>query len=154
MLPGHFLCCDLGKINMKRHQTTMILIAICLLVGCAPPAAENGTSSSAPEITVGGLYSIQNNDDTFSVMKVLAVDDFIVHIRSYANKFTENPVDVDPEVLTLGGLNDPAGIGIGHSPLAKEGFINENPVFIKQVPVTDEELEGYRIYLEAMNGSQ
>jgi len=137
---------------MKQFQTTVILFTLFLLCGCSKSESENETSSTTPEIVVGGLYSTQNKEGVFSVMKVLAVDDFAVHIRSYANKFTKNPIDVDPEVLTLGGLNDPNGIGIGHSPLAKEGFFKENPVFIKQLPLTDEELEGYRFYLEAMNG--
>lgn len=139
---------------MKQLQPIIILAILCLLYGCSSSHSENEKNDSSPEIVVGGLYYSQNNEGTFSVMKVLAVDDMSVHIRSYANKFTAKPADVDPAVLTLGGLNDPAGIGIGHFPIAKEGFLQDNPVFIKQVPVTDEELEGYRMYLEAMNGSQ
>lgn len=85
-------------------------------------------------------------------MKVLALDEHAVHLRSYANKFREQPKDVDPAVLTLGGLNNPAGFGIGHFPLAKEGFFKGKPVLIKVIPVIEDELEGYRMYLEAMNG--
>ena len=85
-------------------------------------------------------------------MKVLALDEQAVHLRSYANKFPEQPKDVDPAVLTLGGLNDPAGFGIGHFPVAREGFINEKRVLIKVLPVKEDELEGYKLYLEAMNG--
>ncbi len=83
-------------------------------------------------------------------MKVLAVDDFAVHLRSYKNKFPEVPRDLDTSTLLLGGIDDPDGFGIGHFPLAKEGFWNGNPVFLKQEPVRDDELEGYRMYLEAM----
>jgi hypothetical protein len=74
-----------------------------------------------------------------------------VHLRSYANKFREQPKEVDPASLTLGGLNDPAGFGIGHFPLAKEGFWKDSPVLIKVEPVREDELEGYKLYLEAMN---
>ncbi len=84
-------------------------------------------------------------------MKVLAVDEFAVHLRSYANKYSEQPKDIDPSKLTLGGLNDPAGFGIGHFPLAKEGFFEDSPLLIKVVPVNEEELEGYRLYQTAMN---
>ena len=103
-------------------------------------------------IQVGGLYATQDRDGSWRVMKVLAVDDHAVHLRSYANKFPEQPKDVDPAKLTLGGLNDPAGFGIGHFPLAKEGFFKDNPVLIKVVPVSEDELEGYQLYLEAMKG--
>jgi len=101
-------------------------------------------------IKVGGLYAIQDTDGSWRVMKVLAVDEAAVHLRSYANKFPDQPKDIDPAKLTLGGLNDPAGFGIGHFPLAKEGFFNDNPVLIKVVPVQEEELEGYKLYLDSM----
>ena len=139
---------------MKPPQTFAVLVALLVLPGCSSSPPEDGASSVAQEIVAGGLYYSQNEDGTFSVTKVLAVDDFAVHLRSYANKFTEKPVDVDPNVLTLGSIGDSGGFGIGHFPLAKEGFFNDTPVFIKQVPVRDEELEGYRIYLKAESGSE
>jgi hypothetical protein len=126
--------------------TILIAVCGCSKEGKAPVAQENKS------IQVGGLYATQNKDGSWRVMKVLAVDDYAVHLRSYANKFPEQPKDVDPAMLTLGGLNNPAGFGIGHFPLAKEGFFNDKPVFIKVVPVQEDELEGYKLYLEAMNG--
>jgi hypothetical protein len=101
-------------------------------------------------VQVGGLYATQDKDGQWRVSKVLAVDEYAVHLRSYANKFPQRPDDVDPTRLTLGGLNDPAGFGIGHFPLAKEGFLKDHPVLLKVVPVNEDELEGYKIYLEAM----
>ena len=84
-------------------------------------------------------------------MKVLAVDEFAVHLRSYANRFPEQPTDISiPASLPWGGLTDPGGFGIGHFPSAREGFFKDNPVLIKVVPVKEEELEGYKLYLEAM----
>jgi hypothetical protein len=122
------------------------LIAVC---GCskegAAPVVKNSKS-----IQVGGLYATQNEDGSWRVSKVLAVDEFAVHLRSYANKFAEQPKEADLTKLTLGGLDDPAGFGIGHFPLAKEGFFKDNPVLIKVAPVEEEELDGYKLYLEAM----
>jgi hypothetical protein len=126
--------------------TTLIVVSGCSKEGSVPVAQDNKT------IQVGGLYATQDRDGSWRVMKVLAVDDHAVHLRSYANKFPEQPKDVDPAKLTLGGLNDPAGFGIGHFPLAKEGFFKDNPVLIKVVPVSEDELEGYQLYLEAMKG--
>jgi hypothetical protein len=105
-------------------------------------------------IQVGGLHATQDKDGSWRVMKVLAVDDYAVHLRCYANRFPEQPKDVDPAALTLGGLNDPAGFGIGHFPLAKEAFFEDNAVLIKVVPVREEELEGYKLYLEATKGGR
>jgi hypothetical protein len=120
----------------------------CSKEGSAPVAKDNKS------IQVGGLYATKDKDGSWRVMKVLAVDDFAVHLRSYANKFPEQPKDVDPAKLSLGGLKEPGRFGIGHFPLAKEGFFNDNPALIKVVPVKDEELEGYKLYLEAMKGGR
>ena len=111
-------------------------------------------SNNDREIVVGGLYATKNEDGTYGVMKVLVVDDFAVHLRSYANRFNELPSEIDPSVLTLGSISDGGGFGIGHFPLAKEGFWNDDPVYLKKTAVAEDELEGYRMYLEAMNGSQ
>lgn len=122
-------------------------------------------------IQVGGLYAIHDPDGSWRVIKVLAVDDFAVHLRSYANRFPEQPKDIDLAKLTMGidnaeaakaliaklisgDINDAAGFGIEHIPVAKEGFFNENPVLIKVVPVKEEELEGYKLYLDSMRRGQ
>jgi hypothetical protein len=130
-------------------------LVICLLTfGAVNGCSKEKSNSVTPQsIQVGGLYATRDQDGGWRVMKVLAVDDQAVHLRSYANKFVEQPKDIDPAVLTLGGLNSPAGFGIGHFPLAKEGFLKDKPVLIKIVPVKEDELEGYRLYLQDMNGS-
>ena len=50
----------------------------------------------------------------------------------------------------MGGLDDPLGFGIGHLPIAKEGFLAEKPVLIKVLPITGDELAGYHYYLREM----
>jgi hypothetical protein len=127
--------------------TTWMAVAGCSNEGSAP--VKKGDKS----IQVGGLYATQDSDGSWRVTKVLVVDEFAVHLRMYANKFREQPKDIDPANLTLGGLNDPAGFGIGHVPVAKEGFFKDNPVLIKIVPVKEEELEGYKLYLETNKAS-
>jgi hypothetical protein len=107
---------------------------------------------NAREIVVGGLYAARDDDGSYSVLKVLVVDEYAVHLRAYANRFEELPSDIDPSILTLGSVLD-GGFGIGHFPLAKDGFWNDDPVFLKRTAVSDDELEGYRIYLEATQES-
>jgi hypothetical protein len=107
----------------------------------------------ATVLQVGGLYAGRNADGTWTIMKIIAVDIAAVHIRTYANKFPAPPKDIDPSVLSMGSIHDPMGFGIGHLPIAKAGFLAEKPVLIKVLPVTEEELEGYRYYLHEMEGS-
>jgi hypothetical protein len=47
-------------------------------------------------------------------------------------------------------MYDGGGFAFGHLPLAKQGFWNGDPVFLKKTPIAHDELEGYRTYLEAM----
>jgi len=105
------------------------------------------------EIAIGGLYAAQNDDCSFGIWKVLAVDGMAVSLRKYSNKFDEAPSRVNPDSLTIGmdmdaflGGNDGA-LGIGHFPLARIGFWEMKPVLIQVEPVADEELEGYRMWL-------
>lgn len=121
-----------------------------LIFDTSKPGGSNGDR----EIVVGGLYASQHEDGLYSVMKVLVVDDFAVHLRAYSNRFDALPMDIDPLVLTLGGVSDGGPLGIGHFPIAREGFWNGGPVFLRKEPVADDELEGYRYYLEAMSGSE
>lgn len=136
-----------------RGFSIICFTALTTLCGCSR-AGNVSMSQARQSILVGGLYATKDKDGSWRVMKVLAVDDHAVHLRSYANKFPEQPKDVDPAKLTLGGVNDPGGFGIGHYPVAKEGFFNDNPVLLKVVPVEEQELEGYKLYLEAMKGGR
>jgi hypothetical protein len=134
------------------HFSRVSILCLSTLLAVGGCSKEGNTPTAPQSIQVGGHYATRNKDGSWRVMKVLAVDDDAVHLRSYANKFAEQPKDVDPAALTLGGLNDPAGFGIGHFPLAKEGFFKDQPVLVKVIPVKEDELEGYKLYLEAMKG--
>jgi hypothetical protein len=125
----------------------------CSKEGTPPAAKDNAATKDNKSIEVGGLYVTKNKDGSWRVMKVLVIDEKAVHLRSYANKFPEQPKDIDPATLTVGHINDPGGFGIGHFPLSKEGFFEDDPVLIKVVPVKEEELDGYKLYLKAIKDS-
>jgi hypothetical protein len=95
---------------------------------------------------VGGLYASREDNGLYRVVKVLAVDDFAVHLRSYADRFEGLPSGVASSQLSLGFLGPPHGFGIGHFPLALEGFREDDRVLVGQEPVQDDELDGYRIW--------
>ncbi len=98
------------------------------------------------DLIVGGLYAMRNQDGTYRIVKVLVVDQTIVHLRSYANRFKELPAQVNSSQLSLGRLDGPGGLGIGHFPLAREGFDREERVLVARESVTEDELDGYRIW--------
>jgi hypothetical protein len=120
------------------------------------------------EPTVGGLYSVvKNRQGTLGVIKVLALDDRAVHVRSYANSFDTRPDAVDPSSLTLGSgtplVRHPDGsvtlprppqgpIGIGHLPISHATFRAWRPELMAVQPVVDDELDGYREWQAAGGG--
>ncbi|HEY0155620.1 MAG TPA: hypothetical protein VGB92_26770 [Longimicrobium sp.] len=85
------------------------------------------------------------------MMKVLAADGFAVHVRLYVQRFEQMPTAADLSSLTLGafgpGSDNP--FSIGHMPLAPRGFAEDNPVLLAEVEVADDELDGYRAWLDA-----
>jgi hypothetical protein len=127
------------------RQLAIIAIVVFLLLsfGCA---------FKRPALKVGGLYSVNDGEGNFRVAKVLALDDFAVHIRLYKNKYPVRPRTVDAATLSLGSIKDKDGFGMGHLPLSRKAFANWQPVFLTQSSVTAEELEGYKMWQEDHGG--
>lgn len=111
-----------------------------------------GCSQPAPSLTVGGLYSIQNGNGSFGVAKVLALDPGVVSVRTYKQSFPERPSSVDPASLSLGSIHDSDGFGMGHLPITPETFVSWQPVLLLVQSVTEDELDGYRMWKEAGAG--
>jgi hypothetical protein len=103
----------------------------------------------------GGLFATRNEDGSFGVRKVLAVDHVAVHLRKYGNRFDECPSHLDPASLSIGmdfkawlAKGSPVSeLAIGHFPLAHAGFWDMKPVLLRVDPVGEEELDGYRVWL-------
>lgn len=125
---------------MKTALVCAVVLLLALLIACTRRSGG---------IVIGGLYASKNEDGTFGVVKVLAVDESAVHVRIYRNKFKSVPQDLDTSVLTLGRLGDSEGFGVGHAPIEKRGWI-DSQIFLKQEPVREEELKGYKYYLDQM----
>jgi hypothetical protein len=98
------------------------------------------------DIIVGGLYATRGEDGLYRIVKVLVLNEFAVHLRMYANRSKELPAEVRSSELSLGGFGNPAGIGIGHFPLAREGFNHQERVLVGRESVADDELDGFRIW--------
>jgi hypothetical protein len=128
---------------MKRSFAAVVGIFL-LLGGC-------GTE----EWVEGGLYSVPSENGSFSVLKILKLDEEGVHLRLYSNQFPSRPKDVDESKLYMAGMKNTRpdeSLGMGHAPISRKTFSNWGAEFIKAVPVTDEELDGYKMWLESSGG--
>lgn len=106
---------------------------------------DSASSDQTSDLKVGGLYILKNKDNTYYLTKVLVIDDFAIHIRTYKQIFKTKPIDVNSDTLKF---------LIGHAPLDKTGFLIDKPELLKVEKVKDSELEGYKMYLEAMTESK
>ena len=125
-----FLSADLLLFSCSNHDTTTTT---------GKDSKDTNQTSSGSSIKVGGLYSTSGKDSSYSVCKIIAMDEFAVHIRYYENKFAHPPTQISSDTLK---------VLIGHAPLDKNGFLADNPQLIKVEDVKEEELEGYKIYLQ------
>jgi hypothetical protein len=122
-----------------------LLFVLCSLVmGCRP--------SMPADPQPGSLYSVLGDESSFSVVKVLVVDDKGIHIRLYKQKFPRRPESVEEGNLTLGGIHDPDGFGMGHLPLSRKAFWRMEPQLIQMSEVKEDELDGYKEWKKAGGG--
>lgn len=92
----------------------------------------------------GGLYSVREGAE-FGIAKVLVVDSAAVQVRVYQQRYASRPTTIDLSTLTLGKLGD-RNFSIGHVPLSRKSFASWDPVFLNQQSVSEDELDGYRIW--------
>jgi hypothetical protein len=124
----------------------MMTVTLFLLTTCSTPSTRDWIE--------GGLYSTRNDDGTFGIIKILKLDDQGVHVRVYSNRFDSHPATLDESTLYMTGMDGGPGegLGMGHLPLSKSSFSAWRPRFIKAVDVSNDELEGYEMWLEAKGG--
>ena len=107
-----------------------------------------------PAYVVGGLYSTPHEDGKYAVIKILKIDPEGVHLRMYSNTFAERPHDVDESKLYMAGVDHKPdeALGMGHAPISKSSFATWGAELIKVVSVREDELEGYKMWVEAKGG--
>jgi hypothetical protein len=121
---------------MKNIKLVVAIILTFAFVACG----NKDTKNTENGLVVGGLYTSQNKDGSYGVTKIIALDEFAVHVRMYSNKFDAKPTkEIDAKELKS---------FIGHAPMAKEGFLLDKPELLKVEKVAKNELEGYRLYLQ------
>jgi len=130
----------------RPHITTLFTMGLLsFLLGC---------SQSGSKLVEGGLYYIKKDNGSYSVMKILKLDDGGVHVRLYSNQFSTPPARVEESTLYMVGVDRKSNetLGMGHAPISKRSFAGWKAVFFQQSTVKDDELEGYKMWLEAKGG--
>lgn len=107
--------------------------------------------AEALQLTPGSLHVLRENR-AYHVAKILATDDHGVHIRIYSNRWQAPPRSIEPSSLVLGAENAEQDPGMGHLPFTKRAFLTQGPVFLQEGTVTEEELDGFRMWEEAKGG--
>ncbi len=130
---------------MKILIAVVIVVVLVLVVASCCRKKEIA-------IAAGGVYSVNRGEGEFGVTKVLVLADGVAHIRIYKNKFAERPTEIDLAELTLGGVDDPDGFGIGHLPIQEAEFRSWEPQLLAQTAVMEEELEGFNMWKEGGGG--
>ncbi|MEM7478946.1 MAG: hypothetical protein AAF483_28520 [Planctomycetota bacterium] len=124
------------------------MMMVLFVFGCID--LQSGKTDITPSrIVVGGLYATKWDDGKFRIIKVLALDSETAHLRLYAEKFDRVSETIDSEQLTLGDVFGDGPVGLGHFPVAKSSFFNEERQFLKKEEVKESELDGFRTYMEA-----
>jgi hypothetical protein len=100
----------------------------------------------------GGIYSIDNGDGKFGVVKILKLEPGIVHVRVYKNKFASRPTSVKVDDLSLGNIKDKDGFGMGHLPISENDFKAWKAALLAKTEVKADELEGYKLWKESGGG--
>jgi hypothetical protein len=110
--------------------------------------------TSTPQWTEGGLYATPQDDSTYTVLKILKLDDHGVHIRLYSNVFKSLPKSIDESSLYMAGIDHKPNevLAMEHAPISKQSFSAWRAIFIQQSSVSPDELEGYHMWLEASGG--
>ena len=109
---------------------------------------------SQSKLVDGGLYCIQNKDGSYSVLKILKLNRQGVHVSVYSNQYSTPPIKVDEATLYMAGVNSKPDetMGMGHVPLSNKSFQNWKATFLQQSTVKNEELEGYKMWLDDKGG--
>jgi hypothetical protein len=131
----------------------LIIISLTIIIGIIINGSK-WLNERKNEYIEGGIYSTPASDGGFSILKILKIDENGCHIRVYSNNFSIRPSSIDENQLYMAGINrkPKETLGMGHLPLSKSSFTGWGVVFIKKSTVSSEELEGYRMWLEAKGG--
>lgn len=85
----------------------------------------------------------------YRAVRILKTDDVGIHFRLYPAGWKERPASISPTELERGELN-----AVGHLPFVRKSFLAMGPKKVSgaSIPVTEEDLDGYRIWEQDKGG--
>lgn len=127
------------------NHMLMVMIVFSFFAACRGKQAE---------VVEGGLYCHPGENGGFAVLKVLKVDQYGVHVRLYSNHYDQPPIKIDESTLYMAGMDRKPDqeLGAGHLPISNKSFATWGVRFVQQSTVKDDELDGYRMWLDAKGG--
>lgn len=143
------------------ESTLQRLMEYLLAFGSDLPEQTTVADLDDPHLIAGAYYSVPGSTaGTYQVLKVLALDDYGVHVRLYGNAFAHRPATIAPELLETAPFfsltPEDAGqewpLSVGHLPLLVRTFIGMRPLYITHADITPDELDDYREWKEAGGG--
>ncbi|MCL4506703.1 MAG: hypothetical protein M1140_11860 [Chloroflexi bacterium] len=143
------------------ESTLQRLMEYLLAFGSDLPAQTNVADLNDPHLAPGAFYSVPGSAaGTYQVIKVLALDDYGVHVCLYGNAFAHRPAIIAPDLLETAPFfsmaPEDAGqewpLSVGHLPLLVRTFIGMRPSYITQAGVMADELDDYHEWKEAGGG--
>jgi hypothetical protein len=105
-----------------------------------------GRGSKPKKLKAGSICSVDDGDGKFGIVKILVIDDEIIHVKKYKNKYAEQLVAIDINTLSNGSVYDEAGSGVRHLPTDRKVFDSWKPIIIAFEEVTGDDLEEYEIW--------
>ena len=127
------------------------LVFALLQIAACNNINKNNPPKNVNNFPPGAVMSIESGENSYLLVKVLASDDSLVHVRIYKGDYKVRPGSVTDKDLDIGTVHDISGTGIGHIPLARDEFELMNPKLIVQQQLKSEELEGYNMWKEEYN---
>lgn len=123
---------------IKLIKPYFLVFALFFIFGCT----GNGFNDLKP----GDVCSIENDSASFGVMKILAIEDSVFHIKIYRNKYPQRPEQTEISELTIEPDTANLNFGIPHLALTKNSFSKWKPKFIRNENVTEEEVTFLNIW--------
>lgn len=136
---------------MATISTSMFKKLLAIIFG----AVTATSSAMAGEgLVEGGVYVTPQEDGSYVPLKILKLDEVGVHVRLYSNVYKNRPKAIEEYSLYIAGIDKKGSepLGMGHLPLSRKAFAGWGAVFVQRSSVSAEELEGYRVWLEAKGG--
>jgi hypothetical protein len=116
-------------------------------------ASRRSEARRPGEYRPGEVYSVRQSKESFAAVKILAIEQDVVHVCLYSQRFPERPSAVRLETLAVLPAGEGEGLGMFHLPISRKDFDRWKPRLLLRADVTDRELAGYNLWKSSGGGA-